>query len=708
MEGIFISYRRDDSAGYAGRLYDRLAAHFGAEKVFMDVEGIEPGTDFVKAIEGAVASCKVLIVLIGDQWLTATDASGRRRLDDPHDFIRLETSTALNRDIRVVPVLVDRAAMPQMEDLPQDLQSLVRRQAVELNHKQWEASSGELIKTLEKIFTATGEQSSGDAGPEQTGVRSSRNKPGRTLWIAAAALFAIIGGAAFWQLTPLDGERSLQPSVTGKDEAAESKVRMALRPPTSPETVVTAKPRPELERLTTTAVETVTSKEFESHQSVPDPPSATRSENVDPPLTPEEPKSARLTSLLTQLSFERQESGSTRTREIRIQNTGDKDAMPEASLLENKQGSFSVIVDTCGKRIRAGAGCSYTIAFRPFDPGSHSALLEVWYNGGRRISIPLEGEVSYPAPTIVSLASLAKKGGASVCYQVTNADSLSMTPVPGALSGSSRECVEIPLKQATELTLTARGKGGSINRTVTAAPLPEPEAAPKVVKKSPPSRPTVASRSPTMVKRSSVAPPSDTQAAVKGNAKLPGKGERWVYRTRGKWPTSPRLKLQISIDRADNGMVAETMTILEPRRKAAGRRNSIGADPGFTDWPDIGREFNPWLGAYLDLTGSENWKGFATPDVDSWDRWNSNASTIKKERVEVPAGSFDAWKVEVWSSRSATGGPTLAGQEPVRMQFLVWYAPEIKRYVKSVRRILSANGQLQEEDLIELVEHSLN
>ena len=92
VDGIFISYRRDDSAGYAGRLYDRLSAHFGADRVFMDVEGIEPGTDFVDAIERAVASCRVLIVLIGDEWLNAKDTSGRRRLDDPHDFIRLETS----------------------------------------------------------------------------------------------------------------------------------------------------------------------------------------------------------------------------------------------------------------------------------------------------------------------------------------------------------------------------------------------------------------------------------------------------------------------------------------------------------------------------------------------------------------------------------------------------------------------------------------
>ena len=152
MDGIFISYRRDDSAGYAGRLYDRLVAHFGAERVFMDVEGIEPGLDFVVAIEEAVGSCRVLIAVIGDEWTTAADAAGRRRLDDPNDFIRLETGAALQRGIRVVPVLVGGAVMPQIADLPDDLKALTRRQAIEINHKQWEASTGELIRTLESIL----------------------------------------------------------------------------------------------------------------------------------------------------------------------------------------------------------------------------------------------------------------------------------------------------------------------------------------------------------------------------------------------------------------------------------------------------------------------------------------------------------------------------------------------------------------------------
>jgi hypothetical protein len=151
MHGVFISYRREDAAGYAGRLYDRLAAHFGDERVFMDVEGIEPGADFVDAIERAVGSCEALIVIIGSEWL-GTDSAGRRRLDDPADFVRLETATALARGIRVVPVLVEGAVMPRADQLPKDLAPLTRRQAVELSHKHWDASTAELIRTLERIL----------------------------------------------------------------------------------------------------------------------------------------------------------------------------------------------------------------------------------------------------------------------------------------------------------------------------------------------------------------------------------------------------------------------------------------------------------------------------------------------------------------------------------------------------------------------------
>jgi glycerophosphoryl diester phosphodiesterase len=131
---VFISYRRQDTAWPARQLYDVLVSELGADRIFKDVDNIEPGDDFVERIQSAVGSCEVLLALIGPQWLTVTDANGGRRIDDPQDFVRIEVETALNRDdVRVIPILVDNAKMPSPQELPSGLARLTRRQAVEIN-----------------------------------------------------------------------------------------------------------------------------------------------------------------------------------------------------------------------------------------------------------------------------------------------------------------------------------------------------------------------------------------------------------------------------------------------------------------------------------------------------------------------------------------------------------------------------------------------
>src|SRR5512134_3673778 len=135
---IFLSYRRADTAGYAGRLAEALRSRFGRDSVFQDVEAIRPGSDFVHEIDGAIARCHVLVVLIGDTWLTERSASGGRRLEDPEDFVRLEIATALRRGMGVLPVLVEGAKMPPEGDLPADLRPLARVQALELSDSRWE------------------------------------------------------------------------------------------------------------------------------------------------------------------------------------------------------------------------------------------------------------------------------------------------------------------------------------------------------------------------------------------------------------------------------------------------------------------------------------------------------------------------------------------------------------------------------------------
>ena len=135
FSGIFVSYRRDDASGHAGRLADRLVEHFGRNRIFMDIDTIEPGEDFVTVIENAVGSCDILIAIIGQKWLSG---SGSGQLDNPNNFVRLEIATALRRDIRVIPVLVQRASMPKTQDLPEDLVKLTRRNAVELSDLRWQ------------------------------------------------------------------------------------------------------------------------------------------------------------------------------------------------------------------------------------------------------------------------------------------------------------------------------------------------------------------------------------------------------------------------------------------------------------------------------------------------------------------------------------------------------------------------------------------
>lgn len=145
---IFISYRRDDAAAWAGRLHMALERHFRRDQIFMDVDSIEAGLDFAKVIDAEVAKCDVMLVVIGKDWLDVRDASGRRRLDNPGDFVRLEVERALRRDIRVVPVLVDGASLPKAEELPAGMQGLVRRQAWELRHSSFAAQANELAREI--------------------------------------------------------------------------------------------------------------------------------------------------------------------------------------------------------------------------------------------------------------------------------------------------------------------------------------------------------------------------------------------------------------------------------------------------------------------------------------------------------------------------------------------------------------------------------
>ena len=149
---IFLSYRRDDTAGHAGRLRDSLTERFGPGRVFMDLESISVGADFVETMQNAVASSRVAVVLIGRHWLSAADKNGNRRLDNPQDFVRVEVETALGRGVRVIPVLVQGAQMPTEDALPESLAKLARRNAIEVSDSRWSFDVNRLADAIEEAL----------------------------------------------------------------------------------------------------------------------------------------------------------------------------------------------------------------------------------------------------------------------------------------------------------------------------------------------------------------------------------------------------------------------------------------------------------------------------------------------------------------------------------------------------------------------------
>jgi hypothetical protein len=183
---IFINYRRGDSIGMAGRLHDRLAQTFGRDRLFMDVDHIPVGVDFVAHLNSQVAACNIILVVIGPNWLNAKDESGRRRLDNPEDFVAIEIAAALARDVRVIPVLVDGARMPRQSELPDILKPLARRQAAEVRHAHFGNDAEALIARMREAV-----------GGATIGSSRLRVRLAIAAAVVAALLLVGIGGYVF-------------------------------------------------------------------------------------------------------------------------------------------------------------------------------------------------------------------------------------------------------------------------------------------------------------------------------------------------------------------------------------------------------------------------------------------------------------------------------------------------------------------------------
>ena len=199
MKKAFISYRRQDSPGHVRAVHDRLRQHFHPDQVFMDVEDIPLGTDFVTVLDKNLRDCVAMIVMIGPDWLNMRGANGKRRLDNENDFVRLEISQALRRNITVIPILVDGAMMPTEAELPEVLKPLARRQALELDNKHYDYGVNTLIQELKKPLGIPPHNPAADKTPTPH-PHTPTPKPGNRLplWAGIAGLF--LCGAIGWLL----------------------------------------------------------------------------------------------------------------------------------------------------------------------------------------------------------------------------------------------------------------------------------------------------------------------------------------------------------------------------------------------------------------------------------------------------------------------------------------------------------------------------
>ena len=197
MGKIFISYRRGDSSGYTGRLFDTLRDRFGKEKVFRDIDSLEPGIDFVEALEKALLECDCMLVIIGSKWSSISGSKGRR-LDQPDDYVRMEIAKALERNVRVIPVLVANASMPSSDELPDDLATLVRRNAIEISDTRWDYDVGRLGDTLAKVLGIAEKPER----PAEEREPSDSGKPNKARSFALMAAGAIIGVLLLVLLVP--------------------------------------------------------------------------------------------------------------------------------------------------------------------------------------------------------------------------------------------------------------------------------------------------------------------------------------------------------------------------------------------------------------------------------------------------------------------------------------------------------------------------
>ena len=213
MGTVFISYRREDTEGQARALFQDLTMQIGRESVFMDVDSIALGRDFREILQERLASCDVMLALIGKDWLDGKDKSGRRRLDNSGDFVRLEIAAALKRGISVTPLLLQGAQMPTADQLPDDLKDLAYRNAFELSHNRWDSDVQELLRRLG--LGARSDKPDAQRRDSPAAARTPARKPWLAIAGACVIAIAVAGGLLYYKKAGPEPASPGNPTETG-------------------------------------------------------------------------------------------------------------------------------------------------------------------------------------------------------------------------------------------------------------------------------------------------------------------------------------------------------------------------------------------------------------------------------------------------------------------------------------------------------------
>ena len=234
---VFINYRRGDEPGFVQALLGRLEQSFPQERLFIDVDHILPGEDFVRVLESQVAECDALLAVIGRGWLDAKDESGHRRLDDPNDFVRVEIESALRQGKRVIPVLVHDARMPRTDELPEPLRPLATRNAVRLTHERFRSDVQGLVAALQRPV------------PSQVRPPSAQQQTSHApIAMVIAGFLLLAGAAALWFVYSRQSQApviaAVQPPATPAPAPTPSASAQSAPQPAAPSPSVPAKSAP--------------------------------------------------------------------------------------------------------------------------------------------------------------------------------------------------------------------------------------------------------------------------------------------------------------------------------------------------------------------------------------------------------------------------------------------------------------------------------